>query len=86
MEPQKFIEKWGVSRQELGQLTGKSVETVNRWFSDREPGADTLTLLASIDLQWTVREALDKLPTHLWAIYELAKARKAVKNSDSSES
>jgi transcriptional regulator with XRE-family HTH domain len=76
MNPGNFIEKWGVTRQELAQLTGKSVETVNRWFSDREPGSEIITLLSSIDLEWTIREALDKLPSHIWAIYELAKARK----------
>ena len=76
MQPAKFVLKWGVTRQELSQLTGKSVETVNRWFSDREPGTEIITLLSSIDLEWTIRESLDKLPTHIWAIYELVKARK----------
>jgi len=76
MHPAKFVEKWGVSRQELSQLTGKSVETVNRWFSDREPGTEIFTLLSSIDLQWTILDALEKLPTQIRAIYDLVKARR----------
>jgi hypothetical protein len=79
MHPKKFVEKWGITRQELAQISGKSLETVNRWFSDREPGAETKTLLSAVHAAWTTREALDTMPSHIWAFYELVKARRATK-------
>lgn len=85
MHPKDFVEKWGVSRRELGDITGKTLETVNRWFSDRDPGREITTLLSSVDSSWTIREALDRLPSQIWAYYDLVKARRAVKGQNGSE-
>lgn len=83
MEPREFVSKWGITRDELASLTSKSLPTVNRWFADeakRDPGAEVLTLLASIDALWTARASLDGLPSHIWAVYTLAMARKRISN------
>jgi hypothetical protein len=85
MHPKKFVEKWGITRSELGQITGKSLETVNRWFSDREAGADIKTLLAGVNAAWTTREALDAMPSHIWGYYDLVKARRAAKAQEDKE-
>jgi hypothetical protein len=85
MHPKKFMDVWGVTRQELAQLIGKSPETVNRWFSDREPGFEVITLLSVINGAWKTREALDALPSHIWAFYDLVKARRATKRDQDSE-
>lgn len=75
------MDEWGVSRQELSELLGISLSTINHWFSDgssrRSVPQDVKILLAQTHatwLKWKAEE--DYLPQHIHSLYELAIARK----------
>lgn len=77
MEPKAFMDHWGISRAELSQLCGKSLDTVHRWFSDREAPTEIKQMLSCIHQTWLIRQTIEEtsLP-HIEAVYELVRARK----------
>lgn len=73
LEPQEFIDKWGVSRQQLAELLDLSSLQVNRWFlspdatTKQEVQEKHKRRLAEIDY---ILEAIEKAPPHLRRIIE----------------
>jgi transcriptional regulator with XRE-family HTH domain len=63
MTPQAFHAKWDVTHEQMAQICGCSVPTVNRWFAgDRHyhaPSATHLRRLAEMDLLW---ESYEDIP------------------------
>lgn len=81
MEPGEFMEYWKISRSELALLLGKSLNTVNQWFSKGErssdPPADVLRRLDEFHLRFLEWELQDKyLPPHARQLYEQFKERR----------
>lgn len=76
MTPEEFLFLWDVSREELAKLCGKSLSTVNHWFSRGahriEPSEDDQRRLAEIHAFWT---QFENEPKHLREIFE-AKPRR----------
>jgi DNA-binding transcriptional regulator YiaG len=55
MSPEEFLDNWDVSPQELAQIAGTSLTTVNHWFSEgaRSPQPYHKFRLALIHRRWT---------------------------------
>ncbi|MBD0388648.1 MAG: hypothetical protein ICV54_19625 [Nostoc sp. C3-bin3] len=54
MTPEEFLANWDVSAQELAQIAGTSVSTVNHWFTEnaRSPQPYHKFRLALIHRRW----------------------------------
>lgn len=78
MNPEEFVEKWKITRYELCDLVGRTIDTVNHWFSEkspRQPEPDALHKLALIDAIWTMRRYQEQnLPGYV-ATYEMVRDR-----------
>jgi hypothetical protein len=55
MSPEEFLASWDVSAQQLAQIAGTSITTVNHWFSEdaRSPQPYHKFRLALIHRRWT---------------------------------
>lgn len=80
MEPAQFREYWGVTNEELAQLTGWSLDSVNHWFATgtnkRPVPSAARNLLAMIHSKWQEWQAEETLPAQVEEIYLNVIARK----------
>lgn len=83
MTPEEFMERWGVTKEELAIITSKGSETIKNWFAEgskhRPPTQDVLDRLTFVHLLWNRwLEEERTLPPHIRSMFEIVKNRKKI--------